>query len=86
MPEKRRDFSWLTYLSFEQTEMAMKATWINGWLDKGIEVVGKVNGFDGDPPEYLPIQEALTPRADTIECRMADGSIRPIYGYRKDAG
>jgi hypothetical protein len=86
MPEKRRDFSWLTYLSFEQTEMAMKATWINGWLDEGVTVLGKVNGFDGAPPEYLPIQEALTPRTDTIECQLADGSIRPIYGYKKAAG
>jgi hypothetical protein len=81
----RRSFSGLTYFSFEQTEMAMKATWINEWLDAGKAVVGLLaRAEDGGPKEYGQIEEAIQPRTDTIECRMADGTIRTIYGYKME--
>lgn len=80
----RKDFGGSIYLSFQHTEMAMKATWINQWLDEGKAVFGKINGHDGDPPEYEPIEEAIQPKTDTIWCQMKDGSRKEIYGYKKE--
>lgn len=77
----RERFSGRTYFSFEQTEMAMKAQWINEWLDEGRTVLGQVGGFDG-PQVYEEIDEAIIPRTDTIECRMKDGTRKRIYGYK----
>jgi hypothetical protein len=76
----RHSFSGRTYLSFEQTEMAMKATWINEWLDEGRTVLGRLGR--GEPAEYAPIREAIQPRIDSIECVMEDGTTREIFGYK----
>jgi hypothetical protein len=81
----RPTFSGKIYLSFEQARMAMKATWINEWLDAGQTVLGKINGWDETPPVYMPIVEVIHPGADLMECRMQDGTIKHVYGYKKEA-
>lgn len=77
----RKRFSGTIYLTFEQTEMAMKAEWINEWLDQGDTVLGRMSRES--PAIYEPIHEALTPGTDAIDCKMKDGTVRPIYGYKR---
>ncbi|HEY2155341.1 MAG TPA: hypothetical protein VGH33_06900 [Isosphaeraceae bacterium] len=77
----RRRFSGTTYLSLEQTEMAMRAQWINEWLDADETVLGLLDR--GRPSEYAPIGEALEPGVDSILCMMLDGTSKPIYGYKR---
>jgi hypothetical protein len=77
----RRRFDDRIYLSFEQTEMAMKAHYINEWLDAGETVLGRL--ARDDPAEYAPIAAAIEPGIDTILCDMTDGTSRKIYGYRR---
>lgn len=79
---RRRRFSGCVYLSFEQTEMAIRAEWINEWLDQGGTVLGKLARDDQAP--YALIAEALEPYVDTILCEMADGTRQRIYGYKHE--
>lgn len=78
----RRRFSGTTYLSFEQTEMAMRAHYINEWLDEGETVLGRLSR--GDPTEYAELQEALEPGIDDILCEFKDGTSGRIYGYKRE--
>jgi hypothetical protein len=78
----RRKFSGTIYFSFEQTEAAMRAQWINGWLDAGDPVLGLID--PDDPASYVPLDEALEPGIGKILCRLADGRMRHIYGYQHE--
>jgi hypothetical protein len=80
---QRRRFAGTIYFSFQQTEMAMRAEWINQWLDGGETVLGQL--VRDDQTGYAPIDEALEPGIDDILCKMADGKNLRIYGYKRES-
>jgi hypothetical protein len=80
-PQRRR-FSGRMYFTLQQTEMAMRAEWINEWLDNGETVLGQL--VRDDQTQYASIDEAMEPGIDDILCKMADGKTLRIYGYKRE--
>ena len=77
----RTDFSFRgPWFSFQQTEMAMKATWINQWLDEGELVLGLL---EREGSTYLAIKECVKPNKDSIQCLMWNDEEREIFGYQR---